>query len=191
MSKRFDNYRKIYKDYYGCSDEEMFNKDIHHIDGDRKNNNPENLSLITPEEHVELHKDSFIKWARIGGKLGNKAYRKRLMNEGPTDKEQKYWDYLSEKLKKEPLHKGYTHSENTKRRISENKKLHFKNKENHPMWGKTTYQVTDPAGNVYIVSGGWKQWCKDRGLGSSDLRAVAKGVRKSHKGYVAIILSER
>lgn len=28
---------------------------IHHIDGNYRNNNPENLQLLTPEEHLQLH----------------------------------------------------------------------------------------------------------------------------------------
>jgi len=60
--------------------------------------------------------------------------------------------------------------------------------ENNPSWGRTTYELTDPEGNTYIVGGGFKKWCKDRNLHPGTMRQVALGKRKHHKGWTARII---
>lgn len=50
--KTFD-YRKYYKDYYGISFPETMH--IHHIDGNRSNNNIENLVLLPSKVHQDYH----------------------------------------------------------------------------------------------------------------------------------------
>jgi len=190
MSKRYANYRKIYQEYYGCSDEDMRGMDVHHIDGNRKNNNPENLLLVTPEEHAQIHNNDFIMWARDGAKKGNRAYIERLRNEGPTEKEKIHWENLRNKLKSNPLHKGHKHRDETRKIISQKKKELLETKSNHPMWGRTTYEVISPDGKTFIVSGGWKCWCAERGLSPSNLRRVALGKSKHHKGYTAKIIDD-
>ena len=88
MAKKVNvDYRKICQEYYGYSNEEMLGKDVHHIDGNRENNHPSNLQLLTPEEHSKIHENDFVKWSRKGSKLGNEAFIKRLKEEGPTEKE--------------------------------------------------------------------------------------------------------
>ncbi len=187
MSKRnVRKYRKIYKDHYKCSDDEMSGKDVHHIDENKDNNDPLNLELLTPKEHAEKHKNDFILWARKGSKLGNEAFIKRLREQGPTKKELENRKKCSIRAK-QGLHQT-PHSEKTKIKISKNKKEHFKNKTNHPMWGKTTYKIISPNGDIFIISGGWKEWCFERNLVPSNLRQVALGNRKQHKGWIASII---
>ena len=50
-------YRKIYEQHYGSipKDETGRPYEIHHIDGDHTNNNPENLKAVTAEEHYNIH----------------------------------------------------------------------------------------------------------------------------------------
>ena len=189
MSKRYANYRKIYQEHYGCTPEQMRGMHIHHIDGDRKNNDPNNLKLVTVEEHKALHDSEFVRWAEKGGKLGNEAFRKRLKEKGPTDKELKYREIRIAKCK-EGLHR-VPHSQSSIEIISAKKKLHLSDKTNHPLWGRTTYIVTDPDGNEHTVSGGWKDWCIARGLSATNLRAVALGKRKHCKGWKAKILCSK
>lgn len=51
------NYRKIYENHYGPipKDENGRTYDIHHIDGNRKNNIPENLKAVSIQEHYDIH----------------------------------------------------------------------------------------------------------------------------------------
>jgi hypothetical protein len=116
------NYRKICQDHYGYTDEQMKGMDVHHIDGNRYNNKPENLKLLSPEEHAKIHESDFVLWARKGAKIGNSVFKKRLKELGPTEKEKEYYEKLRNQLKEIPLHLGHNHSEKTKIKISESKK---------------------------------------------------------------------
>ena len=48
MSKK---YVKVWQDYHG--EKLPKNMEIHHIDGDKNNNQPENLLAVTIEEHLK------------------------------------------------------------------------------------------------------------------------------------------
>jgi hypothetical protein len=50
-------YRKIWSDHFGPIPKDLNSRsyEIHHIDGDRKNNDISNLKCITIEEHYEIH----------------------------------------------------------------------------------------------------------------------------------------
>lgn len=47
------HYRKIYEEYHNCK--LLSEIEIHHIDGDRTNNDPSNLIAVTIEEHLDIH----------------------------------------------------------------------------------------------------------------------------------------
>jgi hypothetical protein len=51
------NYRQIWKNHYGKipKDENGISYQIHHIDGNRFNNNIENLMCVSIKEHYEIH----------------------------------------------------------------------------------------------------------------------------------------
>jgi len=51
------NYRKIYENHHGPipKDEDGRTYEIHHIDGNRTNNNIENLKCVTIQEHFDIH----------------------------------------------------------------------------------------------------------------------------------------
>lgn len=51
-------------------------------------------------------------------------------------------------------------------------------------YGKTKYILIDPAGNKYTPES-ITLFCADHGLTASNIRKVAKGERKSHKGWTA------
>ena len=79
MAKKVNvDYRKICREYYGYTSEQMKGMDVHHLDGDRDNNHPTNLLLVTPDEHAKIHENDFVKWSRKGSLLGNQAFIKRL-----------------------------------------------------------------------------------------------------------------
>ena len=52
-------YRKIYEEYYGSIpvDETGKTYDIHHIDGNRNNNDPSNLIALSLQDHYNVHFD--------------------------------------------------------------------------------------------------------------------------------------
>ena len=51
------NYRKIYEKTYGAIPVDQFGRkfEIHHIDGDRQNNNLVNLMAVSIEDHYKIH----------------------------------------------------------------------------------------------------------------------------------------
>jgi hypothetical protein len=51
------NYRKIYIEHHGSIPKDSNNRsyDIHHIDGDRENNEPTNLVALSIQEHYNIH----------------------------------------------------------------------------------------------------------------------------------------
>ena len=53
-SKSKKIYRKIYEEYYQCCLLPYI--EIHHVDGNHKNNAIENLMPVTAQEHYEIHK---------------------------------------------------------------------------------------------------------------------------------------
>lgn len=66
-------YRKIYEQHFGPipQDEEGRTYDVHHIDGNRQNNNPENLQSLSIREHYDIHYDQqdWMACFRIAQKL--------------------------------------------------------------------------------------------------------------------------
>jgi hypothetical protein len=58
MSSSRVNYRKIWSNHYGPipKDEQDRSYEIHHIDGNRKNNDLSNLMCVSIQEHYEIHK---------------------------------------------------------------------------------------------------------------------------------------
>ena len=48
------SYRKVWSDEHGEIPKGMH---IHHIDGDHSNNSIENLTLVTPQQHYDIHKE--------------------------------------------------------------------------------------------------------------------------------------
>lgn len=92
------NYRKIAEEYFN----KKLGKDevVHHIDGDRENNEPENLVILKRSQHGKLHGtllDSLDTWAKNTkkrGKLCNSCLFVRLYEEHPD-----IWDFnFSERM---------------------------------------------------------------------------------------------
>jgi hypothetical protein len=68
------------------------------------------------------------------------------------------------------------------------RELYKTNPEKNPMYGRTTYELKNSNGEIFIVSGGFTKWCKERNLNKSALRTVALGYKKQHKGWTAKII---
>ena len=67
-------------------------------------------------------------------------------------------------------------------------KLYKTNPEKNPSYGRTTYELKSPAGEIFVISGGFTKWCKERNLNKSALRTVALGHKKQHKGWTSKII---
>lgn len=67
------NYRKIYESHYGTipMDSQGRPYEVHHLDGNRNNNNVENLIAIPIEEHYQIHlaQGDWAACLRIGAKM--------------------------------------------------------------------------------------------------------------------------
>lgn len=118
-----------------------------------------------------------------------RARRSRFQNNDLTERQKRYKEKRIEACKK-GLRTGIPQSQELKEYMSSLKKELYLDKTKHPMWGKTTYVIISPTGEKYIISGGFKQWCDERGLNNSNLTAVAKGKRKHHKGWTAVIVND-
>lgn len=68
------------------------------------------------------------------------------------------------------------------------RELYKTNPEKNPAYGKTTYEITSPTGETFIVSGGYTKWCAARGLNKSALRNTALGKVNHHKGWTSKII---
>jgi hypothetical protein len=87
--------------------------------------------------------------------------------------------------------KGRKHTEESKRLMAEanrGKKAseETKRKQKEALV-RYVYELTDPSGNRYIVDN-LTDFAAERGLARSHLSAIAKGKRKSHKGWTACII---
>lgn len=59
----------------------------------------------------------------------------------------------------------------------------------HPLYGRTTYRLVSPSGEVFIVKENFTKWCKEKGLNNSNIRSVALGKKKHHKYWTATIVN--
>jgi hypothetical protein len=117
------NYRKIWKDANGPIPKDQLGRsyEIHHIDGNRKNNELSNLIYVSMEDHYKIHlyqKDyeaAFIIAQKINLRLEESIHINQKMAETKKGKK------LSEETKRKisEAHKGKKHSEETKRKIGE------------------------------------------------------------------------
>lgn len=128
------HYRKIWEEHNKQKIPSGYH--IHHIDGDRSNNTPDNLLCVSPEEHFNIHLKQgdivclygrFIQGASEAGKKGGKASgisrrgKKRNLSEATRK-------LLSEIAKKR---KPYKRSDEFRRKLSI-----ANTGEKNPMYGK-------------------------------------------------------
>jgi hypothetical protein len=108
------NYRKIWENANGPIPKDQFGKsyEIHHIDGNRKNNELSNLQCVSIEEHYKIHLEqkeygsAFI----IGQRMNLSLEEMKLLTE----------KMAKSKIGKDPWNKGKTgiYDENTIQKLS-------------------------------------------------------------------------
>jgi hypothetical protein len=105
------NYRKIWESHYGDipKDDQGRSFDIHHIDGDRSNNDIGNLIALSIEDHYKIHlaQNDNAAVAAISQRMGQPLYG---------------WSHSEEtRLKISKSKTGSTHSEETKNKMSQSR----------------------------------------------------------------------
>lgn len=146
---------------------------------------PSNLIELTVEDHAEAHrvlwetyglKQDWLAWQGLAGLIG----REELLHE---------LFVLAGKKSRPPVgHKanlGRKWSEEYKKHmsnISKGKKITEEHKQNISKGKSKTWLVLKPTGEKITVIN-LHEYCKQTGLNSSKMSAVASGLRKHHKGY--------
>jgi len=100
---------KIYEDHYGSlpKDEKGRKYEIHHIDGNRENNDPSNLKAVSITEHYDIHY-SDGNWLGCLGFL-ERLYRYGYIDFGEKEKREKELKKKSKNLKGKCPHCGNTY----------------------------------------------------------------------------------
>jgi|SaaInl0LU_22_DNA_1037365.scaffolds.fasta_scaffold07450_4 hypothetical protein len=161
------NYRKLWESTYGDipKDDKGRSYEIHHKDGNRKNNELSNLMCVSLDEHYEIHSKQYIETGNmkdlaaarmLAGKLGKEADELRGFTLSSATRKK-----ISDKLK------GITHSEERREAI----KMGRKN-------GKSC--VTPEA--IEARKRGMKQYYKD--ASEEELRERWDKISEAHKGKV-------
>lgn len=121
-------YRKIYEEHHEIKIPKGYH--IHHIDGDRNNNNPSNLEMLTPDEHAQKH-GYLNNWIMAQERAQNMAIEKLKTPE----MRQK----MSESMKNSDVHKkaiqNRSNNDAWRKNVSEAAKTTAKNRTNDP-WNK-------------------------------------------------------
>ena len=129
-----ENYRKIYEQHYGPITKGY---EIHHLDGNRKNNSIENLVCVSIQEHYEIHK-KLGDWGACRKILKRMSLSEEEKSKLSSEHSKKYWSNLSDekyknickniskglsgKPKTGKAAKGHIKSEEWRRKISESNK---------------------------------------------------------------------
>ena len=84
LSREFKNYRKLALEWYGLTDEEMLEMDVHHnphrSQGGR--NIPEHLYVYHNTLHNAVHANDFALWSRVGGEKSMKKLHAEKTEDG-------------------------------------------------------------------------------------------------------------
>jgi hypothetical protein len=152
-------HRLIYQKQFGSIpiDENGVNYDIHHIDGNRKNNDISNLRAVSLQEHYDIHYNQ-------GDWMACQRIMMR-MEDDPKIKSQLLSKSNSDRLK------NGTHN--------------FLNKEWHQQMREKrsdTWEVVFPNGDILVVKN-LKQFCIQNGLNQGAMNQVGIGKKAHHKGY--------
>lgn len=159
------NYRKIWEDVNGPIPTDEFGRsyEIHHKDGNRKNNCLSNLICVSLEEHYEIHSKQYLETGNIKDLAAAR--------------------FLAGKLAKRADElKGYTVSEDTKKKISKSLIGISHTKERVDKMKNKLKGRTQTKEEIEARSNGIKQYYKD--ASDVELRERWDKISEAHKGKV-------
>ena len=118
------HYRKIWIDHYGHIpvDENGVTYEIHHIDGNKKNNSIENLKCVSIREHYDIHykQGDWLAASMIAERLNLTKQERLFINSKISEIKKGKKHSWGEKIS--TANKGKMHSEEAKRKMSKAKK---------------------------------------------------------------------
>lgn len=199
------NYRKIYESVNGAIPVDSHGRtyDIHHIDGNRSNNDPSNLIALSIQEHYNIHlkQGDYAAAQKIAvkmkmpheivSKLASMHQRKRVekgIHSWQTDE----YKTLCSLRQKEKYMQG-THITQTKewkdimsftvsgdKNPSKRMEVRKAISESH----SKNWEITFPSGESVKITNMYK-FCLENNLHVAALHRVARGKQKQHKGFTA------
>lgn len=185
------SYRQIYEQHYGHIpvDSNGRTYEIHHKDGNRKNNSIENLVALTIDEHYNIHYNQGD-WAaclaismrmdktpeeisKIQSEIGRKSALQRKHNGSNP------FCYVGEKHHRY----GMKHLEETKTKIREKRALQkMPNRPDLKKLFSKKWMVIHPNGRKEEVLN-LKEFCNSNNLFYATMSKVGNGYLKSHRGF--------
>jgi hypothetical protein len=104
LSPESRNYRKVAQEWYGLTNEQMADMDVHHNPSRQEGgrNIPEHLFVYHNTLHSAVHGNDFTQWARKGGKKGSEKNHSVKNEEGKSVTVMK----MNEKVHKEKDENG-------------------------------------------------------------------------------------
>lgn len=152
-------HRLIYQKHFGLIpvDENGRTYDVHHLDGNRNNNDPSNLKAVSLQEHYDIHYNQ-------GDWMACQRILKR-MNNDPTLK-----SMLLSKANKERVQNGIHNFQDKAFR------------ERHRQKVSDTWEITFPNGDK-IIRRNLKAFCKEHNLNQGAMSQVGLGRKAHHKGF--------
>lgn len=159
------NYRKLWESVYGKipTDEKGRTYDIHHIDGNRKNNSIDNLVCLSIEDHYKIHLKQF--------------------EETKSEKEFRALVFLSKRINRDISNlTGWTVSEETREKIRNNLKGKKRPPEVIEKMKKKLKGIEWTEEQIKSRSEGLKNYYKNNDRESRT--AWRKKISESHKGKI-------
>lgn len=195
-------YRKIYKEHYGPIPKDDCGRsyEIHHIDGNHNNNNPNNLVAVTIQEHYDIHYSQgdyaaclFIAQYRLNhtpeelSELARLNVNKRIQNGNHSWLGGEIQKRTQQKLVTEGRHhllSGEIQKRHNAKLLSEGKHQFQRKGKDHHRYKKEVITLKHKTTGK-IISGTIQELINsDYGFNHGNLYRLTSGKRKSNYGWV-------
>ena len=158
--KRDRSYRKIFEEYYGIKIIKGYH--IHHIDGDRNNNDPQNLEMLTPDEHAQKH-GYISNWMMAQDRASKVAIERAIEKLRTPELRLK----MSESMKNSDAHKKFimrrSENEQWRKNVSEAARKTAKSRTNET-WNKNKrglYKTSQKTKDLLSTQRAGRKWYND------------------------------